>query len=90
MSALGHLRTSCHALYGSVMRSEADIGQSRGSGRCWAGWATACSPAGSARPILSRSLCQLNALHARVRALYAGTKELSCAPEVQPSRTSYP
>jgi len=24
------------------------------------------------------------------RALYAGTKELSCAPEMQPSRTPYP
>jgi hypothetical protein len=27
MSALGHLRTPCHALYEAVMRSEADIGQ---------------------------------------------------------------
>jgi hypothetical protein len=90
MSASGHLRTSCHALYGSVMRSEADIGQSHSSGRCWAGWATACSPAGSARPILSRSLCQLKALQALVRALYAGTQELSCAPEGQPSCTFYP
>jgi hypothetical protein len=27
MSALGHFRTSCHALHESVMRFKADIGQ---------------------------------------------------------------
>jgi hypothetical protein len=34
-------------------------------------------------------LCLLNALHALVRALYTGVQKLSCAPEVQPSRTFF-
>ena len=66
---------------GSARHCRVHEAQCRGSGRRWCGWATACSPAASARLIWSRSLCQLHALHAPERALYAVYKNYLARPK---------